>query len=90
MTCGRVEDVGFEPGAFIRPHGRDIVRKDFQRQFAAAQLSGLRFGPLQQRLGDALTAHIGMHDNIVNIEQRFGSEGGEARSFNCSAKLALA
>ena len=36
------------------------------------------FGPLQQRLPDALSAPVVASDDVVDVEQGFGGKGGEA------------
>jgi hypothetical protein len=72
-----VEDVGREAGAFVGRYGPRVVGQHFERQLAAAKFARLLLGPLQQRLADALPATIVTHDDVVNIEQGFGGEGGE-------------
>ena len=78
MPGRRVEHVGREAGAFVGGQRPRVVGQDFERQLAAAELPRPLFGPVQQRLTDPLPAPIIAGDDVVDVEQGFGGEGGKA------------
>lgn len=67
-----------EPKSPVEGFRRPVAGEDFQGEFAAIALARNRHYFLKHRAGDAGTAERLQDDDIVDVQQGFTGEGGEA------------
>ena len=66
-----------EADAFVESPGDVIVGTHLECDPATTVISSVVFDRFHQSLADAALLVVGVHDDVVDIEQRAGAEGGE-------------
>ena len=70
-----VELVVLKPETVVSVHCDGVATEDLKGELATATLNSQLLGCCQQGLSNTLTANLGMHNDVVHIQERLGFEG---------------